>query len=158
MLFFWRAQSLFKPTWEAACHENVTCLLKSFDQTTYAFFLFWWGLFPVLAVPYSYRPGNSVIWEKSCSRWQAVLSNSVWKSLQFSILWTSTCSITSLFQILSSPEVISFPFPSPLLWFSIEKLNDGHTSDWQASGKMALGGQLGECWALVLLFALCSSS
>lgn len=155
MLFFWRAQSLFKPSWEAACHENIMCHLKLFEHTTYAFILFWWRLFPVPVLPYSCRPG-SIIWEKSYSIW--LFSTSVWKSLQFSILWTSTCSITSLFQILYSLEVISCSFASLLLSFSIEKLNDGHTGDWQARGKMALGGQLAECWALVLLFALCSSS
>lgn len=101
---------------------------------------------------YGYDSTNSIIWGEICSRKHAVFSTSVWKSLWFSILWTSACSITSLFQTLPSLEVISCPFASPLLSFAIEKLNDRHTSDWQAGGKMVLGRQLTECWAFFLLF------
>lgn len=56
------------------------------------------------------------------------------------------------FQILHSLEVISCPFAPPLLSFSIEKLSDGHTSDWQASGKIEKTAG----WMLSARSAFCS--
>lgn len=103
-----------------SCHMN---------KPPYVFLIF-------LFCTYGYDSTNSIIWEKICSRKHAVFSTSVWKSLWFSILWTSACSITSLFQTLPSLEVTSCPLASPLLSFAIEKLNDRHSSDWQASGRM----------------------
>lgn len=107
-----------------------------------------------LCVTYSCKPANSVIWEKCCGGWQAMFSTSVWKSRQFPILWASAHSITSLFQTLHSQEVTLCPFSAPLPSLSIEKLNDRHTSDWQASGKIALGKTAG--WMLSACSAFCS--
>lgn len=63
-----------------------------------------------------------------------LFSASVWKSL-----WLfNPLNINLLYhQPLSSPEVASCPFAFPLLSSPIEKSNDRHTSDWQASRKMA---------------------
>lgn len=72
-----------------------------FEETTSAFifFFFRWGL----VVAYSCRPGNIIIWEKSCNRWQAVFSTSVWKSLWFSNT------------MLSGGHIVSFCFPPPVV-------------------------------------------
>lgn len=99
--------SLFKLPWETACHEIVICHFKLFKQTNNAFTL----------VAYSYRPVNSIIWEKTehnSSRRQAVLCTcvkvtAVFVSLNINLFHHKPVSNN----MLSRGQILSFCFPPP---------------------------------------------